>query len=226
MYLLGKQGHGAGMPNNKKLQKEIGFRIRRAREDARLTLEEVGSACSKTPQAVHYWESGKSPIPTYAVIKISEMTGVDLKWLLAGRSPTSAGKAYAVEVTREGIDVPHIAWKDAQDIDRARQTAVRFLSARATNGPRSFALTVKDTSNAPELIPGDNCVFDPDLKPEPGRFVLAAIGKQREPKIRRYTESDEGVVLRPANDQWKADRITAKGNGEIIATMTEFSRVV
>lgn len=154
------------------------------------------------------------------------MTGVDLKWLLAGRSPTSAGKAYAVEVTREGIDVPHIQWDDVQDIDQARKLAVRFLSARATNGPRSFALTVKDTSNAPDLIPGDNCVFDPDVTPEPGRFVLAAVGKQREPKIRRYTESDEGVVLRPANDQWKSDRITTKGNGEIIATMTEFSRAV
>ena len=226
MYLLGKQGTGIGMANNKKWQKEVGQRLKRAREDAGLTLADIGSACDVTPQSVHYWESGKSPIPTYAVIKVSEMTGVDLKWLLAGRSPTSAGRAFAVEVTREGIDVPHIAWDDVQDIDRARQSAVRYLSARATNGPRSFALTVKDTSNAPTLLPGDNCVFDPDVKPEPGRFVLAAIGKQREPKIRRYTESDDGVVLRPANDQWKPDRIATKGNGEIIATMTEFSRAV
>lgn len=73
---------------------------------------------------------------------------------------------------------------------------------------------------------GDTCVFDPDARSEPGKFVLALVGKERQPMIRRLMERESDFALVPANPSWGPKVISSKRDGEVIATLIEFTRSI
>jgi SOS-response transcriptional repressor LexA len=199
----------------------IGNRLRKAREDAGLLQREVAARVGKTVQAVNQWEAGADRIPVDATVVYSQMTGKSLDWLLAGREPA---RGRSVRVAGEGAEVPVIQLKDAQDIDKAIETSLTGHRTTRPMGPRAFALVVEDTANAPELMVGDTCVFDPDARPEPGKFVLALVGKDRTPLIRRLEERERGHVLVPANKAWGPKVLDSKRDGEIVAALVEYTR--
>lgn len=200
---------------------DTGARLRRARNGAGLLQRDIAKAVGKTVQAVNQWEAGIHPIPIDAAVIYSQLTGKSLDWLLAGKEPPQGP---ALRVAGEGADVPVIKMRDAQAFDRALQISSVVHRATKPMGPRSFALVIEDRSNEPELTVGDTCVFDPDVRPEPGRFVLALVGKDRTPMIRRLEEREKGFVLVPANKSWGPKVIESKRDGEIVATMIEYTR--
>lgn len=199
----------------------VGNRLRSARKGSGLLLREIAARVEKTIPAVQQWEAGTDKIPIDAAVVYSQMTGKSLDWLLAGKE---SPKGPAVRVAGEGADVPVLRVKDTQDLDRALQLSSAAHRARTPVGPRAFALIVEDKSNEPELMVGDTCVFDPDVRPEPGKFVLALVGKDRAPMIRRLEEREKGHLLVPVNKAWGPKVLDSKRDGEIVATMVEYTR--
>ncbi len=198
----------------------LGPRIKRAREDAKLVQEDIAKACGVSTQAVHYWELGKSAAPTPDLITIARITRCDFEWLVSGKSSAKFGSLH----TPGGTAVPRVDLADLENLDRARHLATNFAMAKKPVGPNAFSLVVPDNANAPQIKKGDECVFDPDADPEPEKFVVALIGKDRTPVIRVYYERSDHVALVPANKAHKEYIIRSAKDGEIIATLVEFTR--
>lgn len=122
--------------------------------------------------------------------------------------------------------MPILRPEDLKNIEKAVTSADRVHRASPLAGPRSFALVVNDKSNDPFLKIGDTCVFDPDVKAEPGKYVLALVGRERQPMIRLLTERENHFALIPKNSAWGPKALSSKKDGEIVATLIEFTRSV
>src|SRR3990167_8738343 len=64
----------------------LGARLRRARKDARLTLEEAAEALGVVRQSVFHWESGRNYPMGDRLKAVADLYGVSIDWLL-GRAP-------------------------------------------------------------------------------------------------------------------------------------------
>lgn len=200
---------------------DVGERLRKAREATGLTQSELARRISVSTQAVSQAEGGKN-LPSWPyMVELSNLSGVDLRWIITGASPSEES---AVRAAGGGYDVPIINIEGVRDLDAATRESTRMHRANFPNGERSFALTVNDRSNEPDLKIGDICIFDPEARKEPGKFVLALIGKGREPVIRRLQERETGYVLVPSNAAWAPKVITSTRDGEIVAVMVEYTR--
>lgn len=200
----------------------IGGRLRSARKSASLPLRDIAKSCSLTVQAISQWESGKYPITADGLIAYANRTGASLDWILMGKNkggPHGMGGG-----AMGGTDVPILHSRDVQRLEEALKTAPLRHQAKRPVGPRAFAIAIDDKANEPTLMVGDIAVFDPDAPFEPGKIVIALVGKDREPIIRRLVELETGYLLEPVNKAWGPKTIANKRDGEIIAVMTEFTR--
>lgn len=197
---------------------QIGARLKAARDRAGLGQKDIATVCGVSVQAVSQWESGKNEAPYSCIKQIARRTGTDLAWVLTGSVPADA-------LIRGGSDVPLFGIDELKDIEKARQNVLSTHTTLRPVGAEAFAHVVRDKSNEPVLQVGDVCVFDPKKPAEPGMFVMALVGKERMPVIRRLEQRTEGeFVLVPANSQWPPKVISSKKDGEIIGTLVEFTR--
>ncbi len=71
----------------------FGERLRKARDEAGLSTDDIARATGKTKRAVTSWESGER-IPQFGELRLaklySEATGVDYEWLVTGRVRTGS----------------------------------------------------------------------------------------------------------------------------------------
>jgi transcriptional regulator with XRE-family HTH domain len=64
----------------------IGERARAARENGGLSQGDWSNLLGKSSNVVAHWESGRVPIPLKDLIAYDEKLGVDLHWLMTGKS--------------------------------------------------------------------------------------------------------------------------------------------
>jgi transcriptional regulator with XRE-family HTH domain len=71
------------------LEFDFGDRVRKARQHIDMTATELSLKLGLSKTAVTYWEHGGRPRDLVDVaMKVADITGVDLMWLLAGDSST------------------------------------------------------------------------------------------------------------------------------------------
>ena len=91
----------------------------------------------------------------------------------------------------------------------------------------AFAVIITDESMAPEFLPGDKIIIDPDTRPAPGKYVLAAIDGQVSALFRKYRDRGvEGIELVPLNEDYPGAVINQRNKGEIIGTAIQYIRKI
>lgn len=78
---------------------EIGSKIKKSRIDAKLTQEQAAEALGISRQTISNWENEKSYPDIVSVLKMSDLYGVSLDYLLKGDSPTKNYLDYIEEST-------------------------------------------------------------------------------------------------------------------------------
>jgi SOS-response transcriptional repressor LexA len=215
--------------------KTLGARIKWAREARdgypKATQKDIADLCGVTSQAVQQWEGDKTEPGRERLVCIAEFRGVSLTWLMTGTGlpiDDLSGPVIALRAER-GRTVPKISAQVAVAGNswQARRSTNETVQTHFPCGPRSYALSIFDRSNAPKYEIGDTVVIDPDEPPSPGDMVLAAMGPDDKPVFRKYRlesgQSGNGsvIVLAPLNLDWKTEYITCEAEGRIIGVMTE-----
>lgn len=95
--------------------RDIGLRIREARESAGLSKSALGSAVGVSHTAVANWESGEVEIKASNLMKVEKATGISFRWIMTGRGPRQAGSM--VELS----DAAQSAVEQLSQMDAARQ---------------------------------------------------------------------------------------------------------
>lgn len=78
---------------------EIGSKIKKSRIDAKLTQEQAAEALGISRQTISNWENEKSYPDIVSVLKMSDLYGVSLDYLLKGDSPMKNYLDYIEEST-------------------------------------------------------------------------------------------------------------------------------
>lgn len=204
---------------------DFGSRLKAAREAAKLTLDEVGAKFGITAQAVSGWEKGSSPSPPSRIAELCDFYGISLYYALTGRKGKEHNENELIKHISQagGRVVPKLSSVGVLDRVHGREAKVDSYShTQFPCSELSFIWTVQDRSNAPDYLPGDVIVIDPEIEPVPGDMVFAAVG-DGEPVFRAFEISENGkILLKPKNSAWgRGVEIDEGSDGKILGVMSE-----
>jgi SOS-response transcriptional repressor LexA len=194
-----------------------------------MTQQDLGDRCGVSRAAVAQWESGATHPSTERLVKAGAALNVDAGYLLGGsHSVIPADPAIALA----GRPIPIIGFDQALHLPEAiaQLPGATVLIVDSPLGPDCFALVVKDKSMAQEFDPGDRVIVDPEVRAEPGDFVVAQIQGEHEALLRKfrlrgaYWSGEQECELVPLNPDWPTARINAESPGTIIGTVVETRR--
>lgn len=207
------------------VQTTLGLRLRKARDEARLSQAEVGKRVAKaigrsgpfSASAITQWEKDETKPGVDAIVAFATLTGSDLSWLMTGVISSGGDEPFGSQV-RGGKSVPKL-----HDVSQALKIPVDYahdasVRAHFPCNDGSFALDVFDGRNEPDLKEGvDVVIVDLDEPPRPGDMVLADIDGQ--PLLGMLIMAGGQRKLTAANDYW--DTATLKDADRIVGIVTE-----
>jgi SOS-response transcriptional repressor LexA len=118
------------------------------------------------------------------------------------------------------------AWREIVD-SFPRGGADEYILANSSYGPHTFALRIIGNSMEPEFREGDVIVVDPDVRPDPGNFVVARNDEEaatfKKYRPRGIIDGVEVFELVPLNPDYAVMRSDQQPI-QIIGTMVEHTR--
>jgi SOS-response transcriptional repressor LexA len=118
------------------------------------------------------------------------------------------------------------AWREIVD-SFPRGGADEYILANSSYGPHTFALRIIGNSMEPEFREGDVVVVDPDVRPDPGNFVVARNDEEaatfKKYRPRGIIDGVEVFELVPLNPDYAVMRSDQQPI-QIIGTMVEHTR--
>lgn len=207
---------------------ELGFRIRQALARKGMSQAELARKIGVKQQTISYLCAPDSPATTTRYgTQIAQALGVNPSWLHTGLGDPDNP---VVHVVVEGVEVLFRRVPLFGDVNSvsayleskpAKAKSVGIITNLHV-GDKVFAIEIDDRSMWPDFYPTDRAVFDPDVKPEPGDFVLARVGEEM--MLRKYRMKNAGVFeLAPTNQDWPT-LSSDKDQVAILGTLVEHRR--
>ncbi|WP_425065091.1 helix-turn-helix domain-containing protein [Reyranella sp.] len=208
--------------------------LRAAREEANLTLEAASEKLSVagvdlSAGQLSRLERGESELTRPRLRQLSIFYNWTEGELLAGRNK------YDDDGRPRGRVVPLIDtvqaghWTEVAD-PYPKGEAHKWVPAPSHVGPRAFALELDGPSMEPEFHDGDTVIFDPDVAPKPGHYVVARIDDDNTATFKKYhlkghdAKGRPIVDLVPLNPAWPILSLNSRKGGRIVAVATDHYR--
>lgn len=166
-------------------------RLRRAREKADKTQEEVGRAVGVTPQAVQHWERDTQP-RGHRLQLVAQFLNTTVNYLVSGTEPagevTHTADTAATYITSNTMsELPIIEYTAAVSKPRKIKEQVHTIGIVGTTLPHSeyaFAIinpnnNMSDKYDGIPLNRGDILIVEPCIEPIDGELVFACINEER-----------------------------------------------
>lgn len=209
----------------------LGGRLRALRRERKLTQGQLGKAVGVSDVTVGYWERDLNTPGGKSLSKLASYLGVSEAYLLYGKEDESNVAAAPVGA----LKVPVISyvqagqWSPESDA-RNLEGNIDYVLSTGNFSSSTFALKIKGKSMEPEFVEGDLILVDPDLRPQPGDYVVAKNGED-EATFKKYRargvnqEGNEIFELVPLNDDF-AIRSSDKEKINIIGVLVEHRRLM
>jgi SOS-response transcriptional repressor LexA len=206
--------------------KTIGSKIRELRERAGLTQTALAKAVGVSKAAVSQWESDETTPTGPNLVKCATILDV------TAESLTRTNSANVETIMPPFHPIPLIDYVQAgqwAEIADAYQPGdgEEMLSTSGPCGPHTFGLRVKGRSMEPDYLEGDIIIVDPDVRPDPGGFVVAKLDDTEEATFKKYRPrgtDEQGVEiidLVPLNEDFPTITLSSKTPGRIVGTVIE-----
>jgi SOS-response transcriptional repressor LexA len=212
------------------------IRLRDARKEARLTLEQASDKLAKigvllSPGQLSRLERGESDVSRTRLTQLGRIYGSTAAQLLGGGSATTAERDERPQVRTvpliDSVAAGH--WTDVAD-PYEKGDAERWIPVNRHVGPRAFALVIDGPSMEPEFHDGDVIIVDPDVAPQPGRYVVARMEEDNAATFKRYREKGRDgrgrpmIELVPVNPDWPVMPLSSSKGGRIVGVAVEHHR--
>lgn len=207
------------------MSESLGSRIKQILDEKGMSQSQLARLVGVKQQTISYICSPENPASTsrYAT-KIAEALGVNPVWLQTGD-----GGQYnpVVRIEVEGVSVllkriPLLRTEEVLPfLDGTHSTTKKGIEVMTDSevSKGAFAIEIEGDSMKPTFKAGDRVVIDPNIAPEPGDFVAAAVG----PAItfRKFrSRTFDSFELVPLNDDWPTIR-SDNGEARILGVMAE-----
>lgn len=177
---------------------DLSGNIRKYRELAKLTQDDVASKLDITRPAVARWEAGATKPKTATLTKLASILGVTVSELMGEEVPEGA-PPQAIPFTADSDTVPFIrlgkvhAGMSAEEIPNP-ECVVQVPRIVAEAHPRGFLLMVEGDCMDRAYPPGCLVLVDPELEPWNGCAVVAEVAPG-EAVLRRYSRGQNSLML-------------------------------
>lgn len=201
-------------------RRSLGLRLRQARQAAGITLQAVGDIIGVVRESVSQWEIGRNYPTPDRLLKLGEIYGVSVDWLLSGGRQVAESRAvYDLGEIEEFVmsSVAIVGVISAGGLVEAWQEDLGTLEVPSTiirEAPRAFGLRVSGSSLAAEWIyEGAIVVVDPDAKFIDGKIYAVSVDSAEIAARRVY---DSGPLLKLVTgdgrvDEFPKDRVSIIG---------------
>ena len=200
------QRHGLG-----DAMRDIGKRIREARDRLGISGPELARRVDVSPSAVTQWETGVTRVTTQHLGKVARALNVSADWLLTGRLPEQTASGTIPSWSDGGRLVPLVSIDAAVRRAAIPSDAPQILTQFPCSED-SYSIELPDDGNAPRYPQGTRWVIDPHKPLAPGVYVLAAYGDAENTHAVRgqlmyeATATGRVTIVRPLNPAWEAAR--------------------
>lgn len=225
-----------GMSTGKRIQearKRLG-----EREGRKVTQAELGERCGWGEGAqgrIGNYESGRRELGPQEARALAAALRVSPEWLLWGEAGTG-GDLRPVSSAKRVPVISYIQAGNPREVVDAYEPGAGHgeiwvdTTIAGDLGPHTFALEIQGDSMAPEFVPGDVVVIDPDACVRAGDDVVAKLNGGKEATLKRFRDrglDDQGYPafeLVPANPDYATIRCNSDNPATIIGPVVEHRR--
>lgn len=185
--------------------KLVGYRLKQAREEKNISLEEAGNKVGVNKSTILRWESGKTEkfkIPTLEIL--ANFYGVNSSWLIGHDVPKYSISVKLDELGNPVVSIPILGIvKDGYDyLAQENWIGTIDIDKNLAESGKMFALKVKGDSMFPVIIEDDIVIVKKQDDFETGDIVVAIINGD-EATIKKGKKSDNSILLQPLNTKYE-----------------------
>ncbi|NIF21781.1 helix-turn-helix domain-containing protein [Candidatus Pantoea multigeneris] len=202
----------------------IGDRIRLRRKSLQLTQKALAAQLAVSHVAVSQWEKEETQPRGENLLRLAEVLSCAPAWLIDGE-----GQVFVFPSTETGQQIPLLA-RTALDnwlvtgLVSGDETSVSVDTALSAG---SFALRLEENAMQPACQCGDVLLFDPEVLPQPGNYVLAKHPEHgyllRVWRPRQTEQGEHYFELAALNPDYPLLRSTQHAL-QVVATLVEMRR--
>lgn len=186
--------------------KLVGSRLKQAREEKNISLEEAGNKVGVNKSTILRWENGqteKFKIPTLETL--ADYYGVNSSWLIGRDVPKYSNNIKLDRLNNPVIEIPILGTVKAGYDYLAQENWIGSVDVEKTlvgNGKDFFALKVHGDSMSPVLIENDIVIIKKQDNFENGDIIVALINGD-EATIKKGKKNENSILLQPLNPSYE-----------------------
>lgn len=162
---------------------------------------DLARALNTSPQTVNNWEA--RGISKKGLLQIQATLGISAQWIETGQGRKFVQDKSNIAAAQIGSkQIPLISyvraghWAGIGDPFQPND-AHEWLMTDLDISDSAFALEIKGDSMLPDFNPGDRVIIDPNVKPQPGDYVVAKNGEEEATfkKYRLRSINEQGIEV-------------------------------
>ncbi len=187
--------------------KEVGKRLKEAREKKNITLEQAGKKVDVHKSTVLRWENGKTEKIKLPILEtLAQYYNVNPVWLMGYDVPMKR-ELYKKKdgLNNTVIEIPILQTIKSSSDYLAQENIIGTIDVETRlvgNGDDFFALKVKGDSMFPAIIEDDIVIVKKQADFENGDIVVTIINED-EATIKKVKKSSNGILLQPFNNNYE-----------------------
>lgn len=190
---------------NDLIYEKIGQRLKLAREQKKITLEQAGERVGVHKSTVLRWENGETKKINLTIIEtLSDFYSVNPSWLsghdvpmeISSPSKNTSSSSSAV-VLIYGTIPAGIPMECIEDIIDTEEIPADMLKG----GKQYFGLRIKGDSMYPEYLDGDTLILEKSDTCESGNDCVVMVNGS-DGTFKRVFKNENGIILQPLNSSY------------------------
>lgn len=186
---------------DKILFKKVGQRLKQAREENHITLEDAGKKVDVHKSTVLRWENGETEKIKLPILEtLAKYYGVNPVWL-AGHDVPKYDTIKTDELGNPTTDIPLLGTVKAGYDYLAQENIIEKINVETSlvgDGSEYFALKVKGDSMSPIFIEGDIVIIKKQNDCENNEIAIIIVNGD-EGTIKKVRKTEQGIILQPLN---------------------------
>ena len=182
---------------------KVGQRLKQAREEKHITLEDAGKKVDVHKSTVLRWENGETEKIKLPILEtLAKYYNVNPAWLAGHDVSKYSNINYKIdELGNPVTDIPLLGTVKAGYDYLAQEnwiTTIKVESSLVGDGSEYFALQVHGDSMSPVFIEGDTVIVKKQNDCENNEIAIVIVNGD-EGTIKKVRKTEHGIILQPLN---------------------------
>jgi len=187
---------------NKIIFEKVGYRLKQAREEKHITLEDAGNKVGVHKSTVLRWENGETEKIKIPILEtLAKYYEVNPVWLAGYDVSKYCSNTTTDILGNPTINIPIIGTVKAGYDYLAQENIIGTIPVETSlvgNGDNFFALEVKGDSMSPIFIEGDIVIIKKQNDCENNEIAIIIVNGD-EGTIKKVRKTEQGIILQPLN---------------------------